>query len=187
MIADSYSDPWASQTVYWKALHPNKTPMTCPLSKSDFLEKAESLVAELDGQPMELTPKDFSTGSFGWNASGRLRVDVGGHPLQVMVSINATVLKSKQAPEKSVSPPEQSVTSSRTPTSVLAVPLGPLSALLPVNEVLFFPDEAGDRNLHRIFTFLASAKTSYVTRIRRPRTNQGEASMCASSLSLITA
>ena len=70
----------------------------CPISRSDFLSSAEDLLALVNDTPVELRPKEFSTGSFGWNGSKRLKVSVGDIPLTVQLSTNATVLKSKEAP-----------------------------------------------------------------------------------------
>lgn len=78
--------------------------MECPISKADFVEHAEDIVMLIEEKPVELHPKEFSTGSFGWNASGKMKVSVRGVPLTVQISANATVLKSKEAPSKSAVP-----------------------------------------------------------------------------------
>eukprot|EP00339_Tiarina_fusa_P019043 CAMPEP_0117063786 /NCGR_PEP_ID=MMETSP0472-20121206/44529_1 /TAXON_ID=693140 ORGANISM="Tiarina fusus, Strain LIS" /NCGR_SAMPLE_ID=MMETSP0472 /ASSEMBLY_ACC=CAM_ASM_000603 /LENGTH=196 /DNA_ID=CAMNT_0004783629 /DNA_START=21 /DNA_END=608 /DNA_ORIENTATION=+ len=130
----------------------------CPISKSDFLESATDLVMLLDENAIEAHPKEFATGSFGWNASGRLKIVVNEIPLTVQVSTNATVLKSKEAPEqtdqtKRAAGGHHAVAAQST----LNVPSVAMKDLLPVNEVLFFPD-LGDKNLQRIFAFLFAAE-----------------------------
>lgn len=43
-----------------------------------------------------LTPKQFSTGSYGWNAGGKARIPIGGGKwAEVQVSMNVVVLHSK--------------------------------------------------------------------------------------------
>lgn len=73
----------------------------CPISLSDFVSNADELLMVMNEKPIELHPKEFSTGSFGWNGSGKMKVSVKGVPLTVQISTNATVLKSKEAPKKS--------------------------------------------------------------------------------------
>lgn len=131
----------------------------CPISKADFLSNAESLVMDIESTPIAMNPKEFAPGSFGWNGSGRIKVPVSGHELSVQVSVNATVLKSKEAPEKSVTLTDEVVVRSKV-TELLAVPSKTLQQLLPVQEVLFFPDEQDNSKLRRVFTFLAAAEKS---------------------------
>ena len=72
----------------------------CPISLEAFLNHANNVLLVIDDKPIELKPKEFSTGSFGWNGSSRLTIPVGDIPLTLQLSTNATVLKSKDAPRK---------------------------------------------------------------------------------------
>ena len=48
---------------------PPKT--SCPVSLTQFLEKAEPLKVTINGQEMLAEVKQFSTGSFGWYMNGK--------------------------------------------------------------------------------------------------------------------
>jgi hypothetical protein len=69
----------------------------CPISKSAFLEKAESVKVNIGGQEVTAEKREFSTGSFGWYFNGKTTINVDGKPLQVQVGLNLTVVGSKEA------------------------------------------------------------------------------------------
>jgi hypothetical protein len=69
----------------------------CPVSLSQFQEKAEPLKVVINGQEMLAEVKAFSTGSFGWNINGKMTVTVDGKPLSVQIGMNLTVVGSKEA------------------------------------------------------------------------------------------
>ncbi len=69
----------------------------CPISKSQFLEKAEAVKVALNGNEMTADKREFSTGSFGWYINGKTTITVDGKPLSVQVGINLTVVGSKEA------------------------------------------------------------------------------------------
>ena len=69
----------------------------CPVSLSQFLEKAEPLKVIINGQEMLAEVKSFSTGSFGWYINGKTVVNVDGKPLSVQIGMNLTVVGSKEA------------------------------------------------------------------------------------------
>ena len=69
----------------------------CPVSLSQFLEKAEPLKVTINGQEMLAEVKSFSTGSFGWYINGKTTVNVDGKPLSVQIGMNLTVVGSKEA------------------------------------------------------------------------------------------
>ncbi len=70
----------------------------CPVSLSQFLEKAEPLKVTINGQEMLAEVKSFSTGSFGWYINGKTTVTVDGKPVSVQIGMNMTVVGSKEAP-----------------------------------------------------------------------------------------
>ncbi len=87
---------------------PKKT--SCPVTKEQFRAKAPVLrVAfgvginedgNLDGGNIGTflaAPKDFSTGSFGWNVNEKTTILVDGVPCKVQVGLNITVVGSKEA------------------------------------------------------------------------------------------
>lgn len=50
---------------------------------------------EVAGKKLTAKPQAFKTGSFGWNASDKMKIEVDGKELQVQVSLNFTVMGSK--------------------------------------------------------------------------------------------
>jgi hypothetical protein len=69
----------------------------CPVSLSQFLEKAEPLKVAINGQEMLAEVKSFSTGSFGWYLNGKMLVTIDGKPVSVQIGMNMTVVGSKEA------------------------------------------------------------------------------------------
>ena len=71
---------------------------TCPISRADFLAKAEPLKIDIGGQTLVAEPREFSTGSFGWYVNSKTLVTVDGKPLSIQVGMNLIVVGSKEAP-----------------------------------------------------------------------------------------
>jgi len=69
----------------------------CPLSKTQFIEKAEPVKVVINGQELIADKREFSTGSFGWYYNGKINILVDGKPLSVQVGLNLTVVGSKEA------------------------------------------------------------------------------------------
>ena len=69
----------------------------CPISKSQFLEKAEAVKLTIGTAELIADKREFSTGSFGWYHNGKTTIMVDGKPLAVQVGINLTVVGSKEA------------------------------------------------------------------------------------------
>ena len=69
----------------------------CPVSLSQFLEKAEPVKVVINGQELLAEVKSFSTGSFGWYINGKIVIQVDGKPLSVQIGMNMTVVGSKEA------------------------------------------------------------------------------------------
>ena len=70
---------------------------SCPVSRTQFTEKAEPLKVTINGQDMLAEVKEFSTGSFGWYLTGKTLVTIDGKPLSVQIGMNMTVVGSKEA------------------------------------------------------------------------------------------
>ncbi|HZI10096.1 MAG TPA: hypothetical protein VE153_06845 [Myxococcus sp.] len=83
----------------------------CPVSLSQFLEKAEPLKVVINGQEQLAEVKSFSTGSFGWYINGKITVTVDGKPLSVQIGMNLTVVGSKEA-DRGTPPPAAPTTES---------------------------------------------------------------------------
>lgn len=69
----------------------------CPISKDDFLSQAQPIELDIAGTKMTATPRQFSTGSFGWYLTGKATMMVNGKPIPVQVGTNLTVIGSKDA------------------------------------------------------------------------------------------
>lgn len=70
----------------------------CPLSQTQFVEKAEPLRVTINGQEMLAEVKAFSTGSFGWYLNGKTVITVDGKAVSVQIGMNMTIVGSKEAP-----------------------------------------------------------------------------------------
>jgi hypothetical protein len=72
-----------------------------PVTAEQFLAKAAALTVSIGGSGMPSdpnlmgAPRQFSTGSLGWNMNGKVTVMVDGKPVTVQCSINLTVVGSK--------------------------------------------------------------------------------------------
>ena len=69
----------------------------CPVTRAQFLEKAEPVKLVINGQELTADKREFSTGSFGWYFNGKVNITVDGKPLAVQVGLNLTVVGSKEA------------------------------------------------------------------------------------------
>jgi hypothetical protein len=68
-----------------------------PVTRTQFLEKAESVKVSINGQEIVADKREFSTGSFGWYYNGKINITVDGKPLSIQVGLNLTVVGSKEA------------------------------------------------------------------------------------------
>jgi hypothetical protein len=73
------------------------TKTLCPISRDHFRQHAKELKVTIAGVPMTAEPKEFSTGSLGWNINGKVQLDVGGRLVLCQVGLNLTVVGSKSA------------------------------------------------------------------------------------------
>ncbi len=69
----------------------------CPVTRPQFLEKAEAVKVSINGQEVTAEKREFSTGSFGWYYNGKVSITVDGKSLSVQCGINLTVVGSKEA------------------------------------------------------------------------------------------
>ena len=70
-----------------------KTP---DIDRSTFRSAASALRALIDGRELALEPREFSTGSYGWRASGPIEIEVDGRPVRAVLNLNLTVAHSKR-------------------------------------------------------------------------------------------
>jgi len=76
---------------------PRMAKSACPVSKTQFLEKAEAVKIVIGNSELVADKREFSTGSFGWYYNGKITITVDGKPLSVQCGINLTVVGSKEA------------------------------------------------------------------------------------------
>ena len=67
------------------------------VTKDEFVGRAGALLLHVNGSTVVGTPKQFSTGSVGWNFNGKVEVHKGEETYTVQVSGNAIVVKSKES------------------------------------------------------------------------------------------
>ena len=76
---------------------PPKT--TCPISRTKFRSGAKAAPVTINGRAMLATPREFTTGSLGWNINEKLPVEVDGVVVMCQVGLNLTIIGSKDAPQ----------------------------------------------------------------------------------------
>jgi hypothetical protein len=76
---------------------PDMAKSPCPISRTQFLEKAEAVKITIGNTELVADKREFSTGSFGWYYNGKTTVTVDGKPLSVQIGLNLTVVGSKEA------------------------------------------------------------------------------------------
>eukprot|EP01119_Soliformovum_irregulare_P008632 TRINITY_DN21734_c0_g1_i1.p2 TRINITY_DN21734_c0_g1~~TRINITY_DN21734_c0_g1_i1.p2 ORF type:complete len:128 (+),score=21.25 TRINITY_DN21734_c0_g1_i1:16-399(+) len=71
------------------------------ISQEVFLKNAKPLSLSIgNSEKLEVVPKVFNTGSFGWGVSGRVKLPVGDEEVEVQVTLNLPVSGSKPKKEK---------------------------------------------------------------------------------------
>jgi hypothetical protein len=67
----------------------------CPVTLADFRQHAKTLLVKIADVPFEVKPKEFSTGSLGWNLNHKMDVIVNGKPVPCQIGMNITIIGSK--------------------------------------------------------------------------------------------
>jgi hypothetical protein len=57
------------------------------------------MVIVINGKEYTAIPKEFSTGSLGWNVNDKINVDIGGTLVTVQIGMNLTIVGSKELPQ----------------------------------------------------------------------------------------
>jgi hypothetical protein len=76
---------------------PTMAKSASPVTRTQFLEKAEPVKLTINGQEILADRREFSTGSFGWYYNGKVNILVDGKAVSVQVGLNLTVVGSKDA------------------------------------------------------------------------------------------
>jgi hypothetical protein len=72
---------------------------TCPITRSEFRQKAKPVTVTINNVPLQAEVKEFSTGSLGWYLNGKTVLDVGGTQVSVQIGMNLTIVGSKELPQ----------------------------------------------------------------------------------------
>lgn len=72
---------------------------SCPISRAQFRTGAKPMTVVINGKEYQALPKEFSTGSLGWNINDKVQVDVGGTLVAVQIGMNLTIVGSKELPQ----------------------------------------------------------------------------------------
>jgi hypothetical protein len=83
---------------------------SCPISRSEFSANAKPVTVSINGKEYQAVPKEFSTGSLGWNINDKVNIDIGGKLVTVQVGMNLTVVGSKDLPRDAGDSPARSDT-----------------------------------------------------------------------------
>jgi hypothetical protein len=73
---------------------------TCPITRAEFKANAKPLSVTIGDRTYNAVPKEFSTGSLGWNVNDKLTLEIGGKSVTVQVGMNLTVIGSKELPKE---------------------------------------------------------------------------------------
>jgi hypothetical protein len=72
---------------------------SCPISRAEFAANAKPVTVQIGDKTYTAVPKEFSTGSLGWNINDKVTIDIGGKPVTVQIGMNLTVVGSKDLPQ----------------------------------------------------------------------------------------
>jgi hypothetical protein len=71
----------------------------CPISRQEFRDNAKPIKVMIGETPILADVKEFSTGSLGWYANGKISVEINGTPVSVQIGLNLTIVGSKELPQ----------------------------------------------------------------------------------------
>ena len=71
---------------------------SCPSRRAEFAEHAKPVTVQIGDKKYTAVPKEFSTGSLGWNINDKVTIDIGGKLVTVQIGMNLTVVGSKDLP-----------------------------------------------------------------------------------------
>ena len=71
---------------------------TCPITRTQFREKAKAVTVVINGTQLDAEVKEFSTGSLGWYLNNKTHIEVDGTRVAVQIGMNLTIVGSKELP-----------------------------------------------------------------------------------------
>ena len=78
---------------------------SCPISRAQFRGKAKPIAVVINSKEYNALPKEFSTGSLGWNINDKVQIDIDGVLVTVQIGMNLTIVGSKELPQDAGSAP----------------------------------------------------------------------------------
>ena len=72
----------------------------CPISRGEFKTHAKPVTVKINESPFVAEPREFSTGSLGWNINGKMTIEIGGKMVSVQIGMNLTIVGSKELPKE---------------------------------------------------------------------------------------
>lgn len=79
---------------------------SCPVSLERFTKTSKPILAKLGESAITVTPREFSTKSFGYFGNGKVTMMVDGVPVVFQAGITLTAVGSKEAPRREPAAPE---------------------------------------------------------------------------------
>jgi len=73
---------------------------TCPVTRAEFIEKAQPVEVVINGNAQMAEVKEFSTGSLGWYLNSKSNIKVGDKLVTVQIGMNLTIVGSKDLPKE---------------------------------------------------------------------------------------
>ncbi len=73
---------------------------TCPISRAEFAAHAKAVEVQIGEKKYTAVPKEFSTGSLGWNINDKVTIEIAGKHVTVQIGMNLTVVGSKDLPKE---------------------------------------------------------------------------------------
>jgi hypothetical protein len=80
----------------------------CPVSRRQFKDKAQSVQVTINDKTWTARPREFATGSLGWNLNEKMEVVIDGVAVTVQVGLNLTLVGSKDLPPDPSAPTAES-------------------------------------------------------------------------------
>jgi hypothetical protein len=71
----------------------------CSITRQEFRGNAKAIKVMIGETPILADVKEFSTGSLGWYANGKVTVEINGKPVSVQIGLNMTIVGSKELPQ----------------------------------------------------------------------------------------
>jgi hypothetical protein len=72
----------------------------CPVTRAEFKEHAKAVKVTINENSFTAEPREFSTGSLGWNINGKTTVEINGKAVSVQIGVNLTLVGSKDLPKE---------------------------------------------------------------------------------------